>query len=646
MLCLTVVVGFAAPGWARDLYLVGANYGGWNIDQNYKMSQSGDVYTITVDNLSGEWKIRDGSKQSDGQWDYSFGQQKDTAPTLGVETEVSYQSSENFKLSNNGKTRITLNVYDTANNKAKIKVENADTPTVSTDLYIGGSFQNGSWTNPTKLTYADGAYTDFEITTTGGNQQFRFYTSNTNTSSSTVWMGANGSTKQFTDDDLNGTKTFTTTYQSSNPYQFKDAGTYILKVSSYDSNTKVVTFTVRKKDGGSGDVTNTEYEYYLLRSRDWNNPEKLEFKNGVATLTRDMNANGEFGIRVNKKSDGSQVGWYIANEGKAIAAGKNTYPLVIGNNVNIKLPNKGGEYKFVITLDGNNLPKDITIITPEIEEELPLLYIGGSYKGGNWEKPALITRSLSAGKYNDYKIVVTKAGQEFRFYDKDMNKIGPDVNDYWLVKVKDHCNGSYELNAVSKDKVFKFEERGTYTISIKEYDEAKKTVKFTMTYAELEKHLYLGADFKGNLDAPDLQIDNNGKFNKVRFSKYSNDEGKFRFSLYETDDANDWIAPDNNADLDINLSISQAKGEYSANKGIQTFVVKNNGIYELQVTEWNDYQVKFTLNYIQEVENDTPYYFVGDMNDWFSHEFEDPTAPQGASMTKFMNEREHGNSAR
>jgi hypothetical protein len=394
------------------------------------------------------------------------------------------------------------------------------------DVYIGGSWmsgQNNGLSSVTeKIAVINNAYNPYVATTTSGNAKFRFYQKSASDGLGN-WISPS-SDYTFTDDDLKGTKEFSTVGDGKT-YSFKDAGTYEIQVISYNGDA-TVKFTVLKKEGGE-----------------------------------------------------------------------------------------------------------------DIPVTLPALYIGGSYKGGNSNNPAQIPGNVTTGKYEDYTIVVTATNQNFCFYDKNKNKIGFNGNGDWKVIVNDHCTGTYEMTAQGGQKVYYFVTLGTYKISVKEYNESAKTVKFTMTYEEPEKHLYLGATFKGNLISPDFQLDNNDKYAPVRFTKNSNDgDFKFRFSNKEGGAADvDWIGPSN--DETINLSTANNKGEYTIGKSSKVYTIKNNGVYELQVTKWDkNFNVDFTLTYVEEVDNDTPYYFVGDLNDWYSTEFDQPNGKM--SMQKFLNERD------
>jgi hypothetical protein len=394
-----------------------------------------------------------------------------------------------------------------------------------------------------------------------------------------------------------------------------------------------------------GDVTTTEYDYYFKRSRDWNNPEKLEFTDGKATLTRDMNASGQFGISVCTKGTKNQItnGWYAKGNTEVVEAGTHTYPLVNSGTQYFRLPDKGGNYTFVITLDENDLPKEITITTPEIAEVLPDIYIGGSWMSGQNSELKAKTEMIAyrSEKYNEYVVKTSKDNEKFRFYSKSAtdglgNWMGSDGSDYTFSDID--LEGSNVISTVGSDKTYVLPKAGIYKIRVSGYDK-DKTVKFTISYTAPEKHLYLGATFKGNIEDPNFQLDNGKRFNKVRFTKYGND-GTVEFRFANEFNRNNWIGPSSNQT--VTLDKTNATGTYttSASSSLQVYKVATNGVYELEVLSWNDFEVKFKLNFIEEVEEGTPFYFVGDMNDWYSLEFKDPNAEKSVNMGKFMNERD------
>ena len=95
------------PGPAyKEAYLVGANYGDWSVSADYKMStEDGVVYTITVPNLSGEWKIWDGS------WNWSWGKGANELQ-LNKTGEAWFNSSANYALAVDHEVTIKLTVVE------------------------------------------------------------------------------------------------------------------------------------------------------------------------------------------------------------------------------------------------------------------------------------------------------------------------------------------------------------------------------------------------------------------------------------------------------------------------------------------------------------------------------------------------------
>ncbi len=359
-----------------------------------------------------------------------------------------------------------------------------------------------------------------------------------------------------------------------------------------------------------------------------------------------MNASGRFFIQVCEKgtTTGIENGSYAAENGKGtVVGGTHTYELTNSDIEYFTLPDKGGNYTFEITLDENELPKDITITTPEIPEVFPDLYIGGSWMSGQNDDLTAKTEMIAfrSGKYNEYAVRTSKANESFRFYTKSATdglgtSMGSDGSNYTFTDGE--LNGSTEFTTVSSENSFVFPKAGTYRIRVTGYDK-NAAVKFTVSYTAPNEHLYLGANFKGNTEDPNFQLDNGTKFNKVRFTKYIND-GEIMFRFAKSYNSENWIGPVE--DKPIELSGSNVSGTFdtSGKNSYQVYKVTNPGVYELEVLSWNNFDVKFKLTFIEEVDKETPYYFVGDLNDWYSLEFEDPNAAKFVNMDKFLAERE------
>lgn len=88
-----------------NLYIVGQNYGGWALDETFKMSRNKNVYTIILPSLEGEWKIWDGS------WDYTFGAGA-ASPELNEDTEVWFLSPTNFTTNSTNETKIVFTLVE------------------------------------------------------------------------------------------------------------------------------------------------------------------------------------------------------------------------------------------------------------------------------------------------------------------------------------------------------------------------------------------------------------------------------------------------------------------------------------------------------------------------------------------------------
>ena len=102
------------------------------------------------------------------------------------------------------------------------------------DLYIGGAW-NGSWSTPIKIEVEDGTYKDFSFTTTG-DSQFRFY-AGSNGDDTTLWMGP--STNAF---EATPGSQYVANGNTTQVYNVKGLGTYVIHVSKYDAEKKSVEF--------------------------------------------------------------------------------------------------------------------------------------------------------------------------------------------------------------------------------------------------------------------------------------------------------------------------------------------------------------------------------------------------------------------
>lgn len=91
-----------------DLYLKGSDYGGWGTNETFRMSRRGDLYTIHVDNLSGEFKI------SDDSWNINYGSNDN--PYISAPSEVTgIKDAGNFRADGLSNVDIEL-IYNLSDN--------------------------------------------------------------------------------------------------------------------------------------------------------------------------------------------------------------------------------------------------------------------------------------------------------------------------------------------------------------------------------------------------------------------------------------------------------------------------------------------------------------------------------------------------
>lgn len=447
---------------------------------------------------------------------------------------------------------------------------------------------------------------------------------------SSIWLSLNDKTYDNTvwnSDEL--------IYCNNGEMKFNNAGTYIICV--YDINLNNDNPNVRLN------VTSSTKVDYMIRHKldssgteSWSDIPLVEKSDKVYSYTGTFFANDQLGIKLTPNNMTTQICWY--GNGQTLGTTENISDLTMGGGL-ITLPELTGEYTIELTLDDNNLPKSIKVTPPP----LPDLFIGGSWMNGQssdlTKKAEQVTQSN--GKYVDFVFKTSKTGEYFRFYQKNVadglgNWMGANNNENDYIFTDADFNGANSFTTIGTDNKYKLPKAGTYTIRVANYD-GDRSVKFTVSYVAPEKHLYLGATFKGNLEDPDFRLDNGTAFNKVRFTKYG-DDADFMFRFASAFDRDQWIGPSADQDILLSESSKTYSATTSSAKSLQVYKVKNPGVYELEVKSWNEFMVDFTLKYVEEVENSDSYYFVGDLNDWFSTEFEELNG--GTSMEKFFDERD------
>lgn len=288
-------------------------------------------------------------------------------------------------------------------------------------------------------------------------------------------------------------------------------------------------------------------------------------------------------------------------------------------NVKSYVPEKG---KVVFTL--TKLDTDVV---------LPKLYIGGTRNNGLVNETEKLQIPSSHGKYQPVTITV-KDNCVFRFYSEKTNGnwMGPVYTD----GINVDAEGTLPYTTVGNGKTFKLAEAGTYTIKVSEYLADNNKVTFTVTKEAdpsftVPTTLYLRNS--GNLNSTPIAMtrqdgagDNDRNTCKFFAEVDYNANDDFQFNFIEKNESN-W------SDCGIVCYPSANELSVSANTparidNVGTCTDNPDKAWSYNSTEGGKITVSvyFKKNGYATVEvvgnSDKNYYFIGDMNNWFSNEFD------------------------
>lgn len=241
----------------------------------------------------------------------------------------------------------------------------------------------------------------------------------------------------------------------------------------------------------------------------------------------------------------------------------------------------------------------------------------------------------SEGKYKPFKIENVSAGTKFCFYSAATggNSMGP----VYTADLNVDTEGTLPYTTIGADRNFKLAEGGTYTINVSEYLAADNKVTFTVTKEAnpsftVPTTLYLRniKDLNGTpiaMTRQDGAGDNDRNTCKFFAEVDYNASEDFAFHFIEKEGTN-W------SDRGIvcypggtgNTSISANTPVKINNVG--TLTDEPNSAWTYKSTEGGKITVSvyFKKNGYATVEvvgnSDKNYYFIGDMNNWFSNEFD------------------------
>lgn len=288
-------------------------------------------------------------------------------------------------------------------------------------------------------------------------------------------------------------------------------------------------------------------------------------------------------------------------------------------NVKSYVPEKG---KVVFTL--TKLDTDVV---------LPKLYIGGTWNNGLVNETEKLQIPSSHGKYQPVTITV-EDNCAFRFYSEKTN--GNWMGPVYTNGINVDAEGTLPYTTVGNGNTFKLAEAGTYTIKVSEYLADNNKVTFTVTKEAdpsftVPTTLYLRNSRNWD-DTPIAMTRQDGAGDNDRntckfFAEVDyNANEDFQFNFIEKNESN-W------PDRGIVCYPSTNELSVSANTparidNVGTCTDNPDKAWSYNSTEGGKITVSvyFKKNGYATVEvvgnSDKNYYFIGDMNNWFSNEFD------------------------
>lgn len=288
-------------------------------------------------------------------------------------------------------------------------------------------------------------------------------------------------------------------------------------------------------------------------------------------------------------------------------------------NVKSYVPEKG---KVVFTL--TKLDTDVV---------LPKLYIGGTWNNGLVNETEKLQIPSSHGKYQPVTITV-EDNCAFRFYSEKTN--GNWMGPVYTNGINVDAEGTLPYTTVGNGNTFKLAEAGTYIINVSEYLADNNKVTFTVTKEAdpsftVPTTLYLRNsrnwdDTPIEMTRQDGAGDNDRNTCKFFAEVDYNANEDFQFNFIEKNESN-W------SDCGIVCYPSANELSVSANTparidNVGTCTDNPDKAWSYNSTEGGKITVSvyFKKNGYATVEvvgnSDKNYYFIGDMNNWFSNEFD------------------------
>lgn len=361
----------------------------------------------------------------------------------------------------------------------------------------------------------------------------------------------------------------------------------------------------------------------------------------------DLDNDGEFGFRFYSEPNG---GIWMGNEGKPNPNGdgsdeKDLVGKVIGEDYEFgnEITTSGIKRYFLketgayaINVKSYEPEKDKVVFTlTKLDTDVVLreLYIGGTWNNGLVNETEKVQIPSSHGKYQPVTITV-EDNCAFRFYSEKTN--GNWMGPVYTNGINVDAEGTLPYTTVGNGNTFKLAEAGTYTIKVSEYLADNNKVTFTVTKEAdpsftVPTTLYL-RNSRNSDDTPiamkrqDGAGDNDRNTCKFFAEVDYNANEDFQFNFIEKNESN-W--PDRGIvcyPSANELSVSANTPARIDNVGTCTDIPDKAWSYNSTEGGKITVSVYFKKNGYATVEvvgnSDKNYYFIGDMNNWFSNEFD------------------------
>lgn len=342
----------------------------------------------------------------------------------------------------------------------------------------------------------------------------------------------------------------------------------------------------------------------------------------------DLDNDGEFGFRFYSEPNGGV--WMGNNEfGKVFGTDFSFDTEITTSGIKRYFLKETGAYAINVKSYDPEKDKVVFTLTKLADDAIVAheLYI----ETGNSGRTKITS---SKGKYEPFTIKDVSANTKFCFYSADGKGMGP----VYTPDLNVDTEGTLPYTTIDANRKFNLAEAGTYTINVSEYLENEKKVTFTVTKEPgspvpvPERTLFIRSN-KGGWDSTPIEMtrqdgagENDSNICTLSAEVDCNKDEEFIFHFIEKNSAN-WsdrgfvCYPGGTG----NTSISANSPVKINNVGTLTGDPNSAWSYKSAKAGKITVLVRFKKNGTATVEvvgNDKDYYFIGDMNNWFSNEFD------------------------